>query len=159
MKNVMYTIGFILGLMMAPNIYADYSHNKSSRHYDRHSGNKHNYESRIRKQHRRIERGVEEGSLTRKEVRKLEKRHHKFVKTKRSFWKDHYLTRAEQHLLDHKLDRISRKIYDYKHNNRVRRHEHHADYAYNHYQVKQHRSQSDRNNQHSYNYWKARWRY
>ena len=75
---------------------------------------------RMERQHERIENGVESGSLTRKEVRKLKKQQRKIRSLARVFHEDGALSKKERRILNRKLDKRSDRIKALKHNDRDR---------------------------------------
>ncbi len=87
-------------------------------HYD-HSGYS-KFDNRIERQHRRINKGVRTGELTKKEAHKLRKQHRHIKKLSRQFNKDGHLSRFERKTLKRELNLASHRIYDLTHNDRNR---------------------------------------
>ena len=90
------------------------------------------FEQRIDRQHRRIERGVRSGELTRKEAKHLRKQLRRIARLERRYTRDGFLDRHERRKLHSKLNVASDRIYRLKHNNRYReprRHDHHYGYG------------------------------
>jgi hypothetical protein len=102
-----------------------------------HNQNGSSIDTRIDRQSNRIERGVDDGSLTRKEQRRLNKQHKHIVKLARKFNRDGYFSKRERHILSDKLDLASQKIYRLKHNSHVAYVEQHND---SHYDTVQYRA-------------------
>jgi hypothetical protein len=76
--------------------------------------------NRVERQHQRIVGGVKSGALTRKETRKLKKQNHKTRRMARKFNSDDVLSVKERRILDNRLDKVSHRIYKFKHNDRER---------------------------------------
>ncbi|WP_419635903.1 hypothetical protein [Thiolapillus sp.] len=95
--------------------------------YDnRHYGYDNSIERRMNRQQYRIDAGIREGSLTAREVRKLHRAHRRFARLERRLGYDGYWCERDVKRLHRRLDRISRKIYRFKHNRRYNRHLHHG---------------------------------
>jgi hypothetical protein len=77
-------------------------------------------DNRIEQQHNRINKGVRMGELTKKEAQKLRKQHRQIKKLSRQFNKDGHLSRFERKILKRELNLASHRIYDLKHNDRIR---------------------------------------
>jgi hypothetical protein len=77
-------------------------------------------DNRIERQHNRINKGVRMGELTKKEAQKLCKQHRQIKKLSRQFNKDGHLSRFERKILKRELNLASHRIYDLKHNDRIR---------------------------------------
>ena len=82
------TLAIITTVFMASNSYAHYSHYDAAKHYNGHR----NYygkqiRDRLERQDRRIEKGIKNGSLTYREVKKLRRKQGKFAELKRYFLK------------------------------------------------------------------------
>lgn len=92
------------------------------RDYDRnHSEPDHGrFERRHDRQHARIVKGAKSGELTRKEAKRLRKQHRDIGKLAHKFKRDGRLSRYERHTLRHELDHASRRIQQFKHNDRNR---------------------------------------
>ncbi len=73
-------------------------------------------QKRLKRQRVRIEHGIDNGSLTYKEERKLLKQQRRIRRLTREFRDDGYLTRKEQRILIGKLDRTSDRIRRFKYN-------------------------------------------
>ncbi len=115
------------------------SHAKGWRHsnYGGHNHQSHdalsfweNIERRQHKQHRRIDRGIDNGQLTRREVRKLKREQKHAAREIRHFRRHQYLSSLNKRQIIEHLDFVSHKIYDLKHNDYVRRHRHHNHQSY-----------------------------
>lgn len=83
------------------------------------------FDDRIERQHKRIKNGVRTGALTKKEAHKLRKQHRHIKKLSRQFNKDGHLNRFERKTLKRELNLASHRIYDLKHNDRIRNKRHH----------------------------------
>lgn len=71
---------------------------------------------RLRNQHHRIRDGIRSGELTHREGRRLRVQHKHIKILQREFLRDGYLNRHEKRVLMHKLDRASKRIHRFKHN-------------------------------------------
>ena len=78
------------------------------------------FDARLDRQWRRIEQGMRSGELTRKEAKRLKKRHRKLAKLQRVFLDDGRLSRKERRELTDRLDAASNRIYRLKHNDHRR---------------------------------------
>lgn len=87
-------------------------------HYDHSDYSK--FDDRIERQHNRINKGVRMGELTKKEAHKLRKQHRYIKKLSRQFNKDGHLSRFERKTLERELNLASHRIYNLKHNDRIR---------------------------------------
>ncbi len=67
----------------------------------------------------RIEQGVENGSLTKQEAEKLEKKQDKIENMEVKMRSDDSLSVREQKILDHRQDKASQQIYREKHDNQM----------------------------------------
>lgn len=107
----------IFSIMVMP----AYAHQNSTRSnsFDR-------LDQRMDNQHYRIRKGIDDGELTRKEVKRLSKQQHYIMRLKHMFMRDGYLDRYEISELKDVLDRASKRIKRLKHNN----HNRHARYYY-----------------------------
>ena len=76
------------------------------------------YETRLDRQHGRIERGIHSGKLTPEESKHLLDRQRRTEKLARKFTRDGYLNLVERLTLRHQLDQNSRRIFRLKHNGR-----------------------------------------
>lgn len=72
-------------------------------------------------QAKRIGQGVRSGELTGRETRRLVRDQGRTRRMERRFKSDGVVTRRERARLNYRAERSSRKIYRYKHNDRVRR--------------------------------------
>ena len=109
----------LLGMLATPAI--------ADRYYDDGYHHANRLEHRIDRQHRRIERGIHSGELTRKESKRLHKRLRQIAKLKRRYTRDGFLDRHERRKLHSKLNAVSNRIYRLKHNDRYRE-QHHRHY-------------------------------
>ena len=75
------------------------------------------------RQAQRLEHGIDSGSLTRGEARRLWQQQQRLRALERRFRADGYLDQRERRILQAQLDRVSDAIYRLKHNERER----HAD--------------------------------
>lgn len=73
------------------------------------------------RQHHRIERGFDNGELTRAERARLERNNALYKKEMRRALRDGRITPAERRRLEAIKRQNSREIYGYKHNSRIRR--------------------------------------
>ena len=74
------------------------------------------FHQRLERQQYRIEKGIDSGALTRKEAKKLRRQQRKIRKMARHFREDGVLTRDERYKIRNKLDRVSDRIWAFKHN-------------------------------------------
>lgn len=86
---------------------------------------------RIDRQHERIQDGKESGALTRREARKLKKQQRRIRSLAREFREDGRIDREERRILRRKLDKASKRIYAFKHNDKQRP-TYHDDRGYRH---------------------------
>lgn len=107
-----------LCLIVAVPAQAGYGHN-GGRIFDR-----------MERQQARIEHGIENGELTRKEVKKLKKQQRRIRHLAREFRDDGRLSKKERRILHNKLDKASSRIREFKHNEDVRYREHLGHYGY-----------------------------
>ena len=95
------------------------------------------YGERQGRQLKRIEQGIENGSITRGEYKRLKKEQRKVAVMKRHARQDHHISRHEARRLARMQDQASRHIYRYKHNRAkqpwVRRHGHQHHVRGHHY--------------------------
>jgi septal ring factor EnvC (AmiA/AmiB activator) len=101
---------------------------------DRQSYCDHDWEDRIERrldrQYQRIQHGIDQHSLTHKESKHLKKKHRKIRRLSREYREDGYLSRKEFKRLTRKLDRLSDRIWEYKHNELERYVIYHDKYAH-----------------------------
>jgi hypothetical protein len=111
-----------LALFAAAPVFAGHGHgddDRHPRHAQRHHGDGYRVaevRNRLGFQRTRIERGIDNGSLTHKEERKLRKQQHEIRHLARDFREDGYLSRKEHRILTGKLDKASDRIWRLKHN-------------------------------------------
>ena len=115
----------LLGLLAMPAL-AD--HRERDGHYGHHR-----IEQRMDRQHRRIEHGIRNGELTRREARRLRKEQRHIAKLERKFFRDGHLDGHERRTLRRELDTASDRIYRLKHNDRRRDDGHHRGYRDKHH--------------------------
>lgn len=72
------------------------------------------------RQQERIHQGIRNGTLTRGEIRHLQRQQYHIRQDRRRAWADGRLTRRERWHLESRLDRTSRRIHHLKHNGRSR---------------------------------------
>lgn len=77
-------------------------------------------ESRLERQQERIDAGVESGALTYKEARVLKRDQQRLRRLARKMLKDGEISKREGRKLAHKLDQVSDRIREYKHNDNYR---------------------------------------
>ena len=114
----------LLGILATPAI--------ADRYYDDGYHHASRFEQRIDRQHRRIERGLRSGELTRKEAKRLRKQLRQIAKLERRYTRDAFLDRHERRKLHNKLNVASERIYRLKHNDRYgepKRHGHYYGYG------------------------------
>ena len=75
---------------------------------------------RMKRQKKRIRKGIESGQLTRKEAKKLRRQQRRIGDLHRDYRSDGHLSRTERRDLTERLDRASDRIYRLKHNDRKR---------------------------------------
>lgn len=89
----------------------------------------HKINKQIDRQFERIEHGIDNGQLTRKEARKLKKQNRRITHLFDEFLDDGYLSHKERDILKFKLSKASDKIYAFKHNDQYRgKHKRHRSY-------------------------------
>lgn len=111
----------LLGLLALPALAGRADHDAHYGHFghDR-------IEQRMDRQHGRIEHGIRNGELTRKEARRLRKQQRHIAKMERKFTRDGHLDRYERRTLHRELDAVSDRIYRLKHNDHRRDHHRHG---------------------------------
>ena len=109
-QKTLWTVVF-LGMLTMP-AWADRDH------YDGYYDNR--FEQRQDRQHRRIQKGIRSGELTRKEAQRLRKQQRRIEKMADRFTYDGYLDRRERRELKRRLNAASDRIYRLKHNDRYR---------------------------------------
>ncbi len=92
-------------------------------------------ERQRRKQHRRIDRGIEKGQLTRREVKKLYREQKYLAKKIRHLKKHRHVGYSDKRWVMDQLEHVSSKIYHLKHNRHYvdydrHHHDHVNDYKY-----------------------------
>ena len=102
----------LLGMLAMPAM-ADDDDNDGHYRYNR-------FEHRLDRQHGRIQHGIRNGELTRKEAKRLREQQRHIAKLERRFQRDGYLDRHERRTLRRELDHASQRIYRLKHNDRYR---------------------------------------
>lgn len=102
---------------------------------------------RLERQHERIEHGIDNGQLTRKEAKVLKREQRRSRHLFRDFHADGHLSKRERHKLNRHLDRVSDRIWVLKHNERSRHHK--PDYRYDYEWRDDHR----RNRHHRQDSW------
>jgi septal ring factor EnvC (AmiA/AmiB activator) len=111
-KTYITLIAVIVSLIVASPAVADYTGSNRYCKQDRENIIDH----RLNRQSHRIQRGIDQASLTHKETKKLKKKHRKIRRLSREFQADGYLSLKEFRRLTRKLDRLSNLIREYKHN-------------------------------------------
>jgi hypothetical protein len=110
-----------LALFAASPVFAGHGHRNDDDH-SRHGYRQHDdrrvagVQKRLHIQHRRIDHGVENGSLTRREEHKLWRQQKHIRHLAKDFRQDGYLSRKEHEILTRKLDKASDRIRRLKHN-------------------------------------------
>jgi Ni/Co efflux regulator RcnB len=122
----------LLSLVMTTPLYAGHSNRGN------YCDNKkiHKIENRLYNQYQRIEHGVERDRLTHKEAKRLKKRYRRISRLSREYREDGYLSRREYRKLNRKLNKNSRLIDEYMHNGidrYIAYHDEHSPYRYNRY--------------------------
>ena len=74
----------------------------------------------LERQHWRIEQGAASGQLTRKEFRKLMRKHRRLVELEQDFSRDGWLSSKEIRVLHHKIHRLDDKLIRKLHNHKRR---------------------------------------
>ena len=104
---------------------------------DRHYHNGHDsssfwqdIERRRYKQHKRIDRGIEKGQLTRREIRKLARERKHVAKQIKHFKRHRHMSYANKQSIMRHLDQYSDQIAHLKHNDRYARRDRHNHRAY-----------------------------
>lgn len=87
------------------------------------------FDERRDRQHRRIHHGKHSGSLTKRELRRLQHEQVRISRLGRRYASDGYISRAERNRLAKAQDRASRRIHHFKHN-AIERHTRHGDGCY-----------------------------
>lgn len=120
-----------VGALFAQTVNADYGRYGYDRGYDYSyrngrgndyvfRNNRDPYYDKIdRRQHRRIQKGLRHGQLTRKEARVLRRKQDKIARLERRFKRDGWLSRKEQKILNKHLNKNHRLIRRFKQNDRV----------------------------------------
>ena len=85
---------------------------------------------RIERQQQRIEHGIENHELTRREAKVLRKEQRQIRRLFREFREDKRLSKKERRILNKKLDRASNRIWEFKHNEYARNRGHSDRYGY-----------------------------
>ncbi|MGH1484005.1 MAG: hypothetical protein ACRBM6_35900 [Geminicoccales bacterium] len=80
----------------------------------------HRIDKRQDRQDWRIHHGIENGSLTKREVKQLRRETHQILRLEEMALSDGHLHPAEFEFLDDALDALSDRIYEAKHNDRYR---------------------------------------
>jgi hypothetical protein len=118
MKNLKIIVLFA-GLILMTSAHAH-----SRDYYNQPGYDYHSYPDRIDQrqfnQHRRIERGLYSGRLAPWELEKLSRQQHRIAWLEHRFNSDGRLSWRERQILQHKLDRASRRIDHFNHNDRNR---------------------------------------
>jgi len=112
--------------------WGNYNHEK---HHHRHDSSSFwlDVEERRYKQHMRVDRGMENGQLTRREIRKLA-REQKYVARQIKHFKRHrHMSYANKKSIMRHLDHYSEQIAHLKHNDRYVRKDSHNHQSYNHH--------------------------
>jgi len=156
-----------LALLAAAPVFAKHGgYDAYECHQDHYRGHSHDHEGdsrhsqrakqirkRMARQSWRIDAGIDDGSLTRKEARKLHKQQDKIRHLARKFKRDGYITRKEHRILIGKLDRAGDRIYRLKHNDLYRLRHHHGERheKYDSKRTSFNRNSSQENGQYSLN--------
>lgn len=78
------------------------------------------YRERMHRLEMRIEHGIDNRELTRKEAKELQYEYRRIRSMAKEFREDGRLSRRESHRLDHAIERLNDQISQYKHNNQER---------------------------------------
>lgn len=122
-------LALVIVLMLLPwSTYAqDWGYNKHGKTYGHAQHNYSFWQDVERCQdefHWSIDRGIEKGQLTRREVKKLNREQRHLAKKIRHFKRHRYLSHADERIIMDHLDHVSDKIRHFKHNNHYARHSH-----------------------------------
>lgn len=127
--NILKIAGILTGLLLVSTAQADwdehYGHGFRGGGYDDYV----RLEKRQNRQHRRIEKGIHRGQLTRREAKKLWREHRKTERLTQRFTRDGWLSRKERHILKARLENANKRIYELKHNYHERGHHHDKRYV------------------------------
>lgn len=99
--------------------WRDYERDRYDR-YGYHDNDYHWLERRQARQNRRIRKGIDKGQLTRKEAKKLWRKHNKVAELANCYLEDGWLSRKETAKLNKHLEKVSHLIHRYRHNNKTR---------------------------------------
>lgn len=88
---------------------------------------------RMERQQERIENGIESGKLTRREAKRLKKQQHRIRRLAHEFREDGRLSKDERRIITAKLDKASKRIWKFKHNNSYRHSTRYRNYSWNGY--------------------------
>lgn len=112
----------VIALMFTPFVaHAEWNNHFKHRDHERrqnHSPFWRDVEQRQNRQASRIERGIDKGQLTRREVRKLRREQKHVAKQLRYLRRHNYLSRRDKRDVMEHLDYVSNKIRSMKHNER-----------------------------------------
>ncbi len=129
MKTLQSTlITLSLSLVIAAPAFAGHAHRDDTpadRQFDR-------IEKRLDHQQYRIERGIRNDRLTKRESKTLKKQCNRIHRLSRKYHRDGHLSRAEYRHLTHKLDENSELIREYVHNGIDRYIAYHDEYSRKH---------------------------
>lgn len=129
MKNLK-SIVFIVSLF---SMTAAFAH--SGGYYTQPGYDNHSYQNRVDRrqgnQQRRIESGIYRGRLTPREIERLSWQQNKIARIENRFKSDGWLSRRERLILQKKQNQASRRIYEFKHNDRYQP-SNYGYYSYNH---------------------------
>lgn len=133
----MKTLALAILLMSFP--WVGYASGRGHNHHDKHYHQRHDrssfwqdVEARKHKQHMRVDRGMENGQLTRKEIRKLEREQKHVDRQIKHFRHHRYMSHANKKSVMRHLDHYSEQIAHLKHNDHYVRKDRHNHQSYNH---------------------------
>jgi hypothetical protein len=122
-KLVIIVFGF--GLLFASTAQARYGGGYDDYGFDD------RFHKRQERQHRRIDKGIQNDVLSHREIEKLRCEQDEIAKLERRFLRDGWFSNREQRKLQRKLNKASNRIYKYKHNQRVNNRNYRDDYRHN----------------------------
>jgi len=102
--------------------YAEWGNHSRHNTYNSHRQNNSHFwqgiQERQRKQASRIERGIDKGQLTRREIKKLKREQRHLAKEIRHYKRHNRLSYQDRHVLIERMDHVSDRIRGLKHNDR-----------------------------------------
>ena len=116
--------------------WGNYNHDK---HYHQRHDNSYfwqDVEERRYKQHMRVDRGIEKGQLTRREIRALARKQKHVAKQIKHYKRHRHMSYANKKSVMRHMDHYSKQIAHLKHNDRYVHRDRHNHQSYSHYNDK-----------------------